>query len=625
MKLNKTTSFKKVALISAPWPLYNRPSIQIGTLKAHLKKNFPELKVDAYHFYLKVAEAIGYRHYQAISEKTWQAETVYAALLYPENLDSIKKVFYKKAKGKTLLRDISFDSLTRQVQEVSEEFIQSVDWQGYVLAGISICLCQLTASLYFIKKIKERFPDLFIVVGGSMFTGEAIRNIFNVFPEIDIVVNGEGEIPLSRLVSILTDSEGKKRIPSVKGIVMPGSVEKERRCVFNQMKDLSGLAPPDYSDYFELLTAFGPEKNFFPTLPMEISRGCWWQNKNKDRKSKGCAFCNLNLQWDGYRKKQPEQVVSEIDVLTTTHKTLSVAFTDNLLPLKTSRAIFKQIKTLRKDFRLFGEIRATTPVRVLYEMHAAGMQEIQIGIEALSTRLLKKLNKGTTAIQNIEIMKHCEMFGIQHSSNLIMHFPESDPADVAETLQNLEFIFPFRPLRMVHFWLGLGSSVWQDPETFGIKAVCNHGNYAGIFPPEVVESMQFTIQTYRGDIGYQKRLWQPVKKKLKDWKKAYAKLHQGAKHEKILSFRDGGSFLIIRQRRLDDEPLTHRLEGTSRAIYLFCQRHRTLKRIIDRFSVVPSDRIEPFLKMMVDKKLMFRENDRYLSLAVPERPNILEI
>ncbi|HAY37938.1 MAG TPA: hypothetical protein DCY53_00515, partial [Desulfobacteraceae bacterium] len=67
MKLNKTTPFQKVALISAPWPLYNRPSIQIGTLKAHLKKKFPELEVDAYHFYLKVAEAIGYRRYQAIS------------------------------------------------------------------------------------------------------------------------------------------------------------------------------------------------------------------------------------------------------------------------------------------------------------------------------------------------------------------------------------------------------------------------------------------------------------------------------------------------------------------------------------------------------------------------------
>jgi ribosomal peptide maturation radical SAM protein 1 len=625
MKSNKTTTFQKVALISAPWPLYNRPSIQIGTLKAHLIKKFPKLKVDAHHFYLKVAEAVGYKCYQTISERTWLAETVYAALLYPENIEGIKKVFYKKAKGKILLRDMSFDSLSRQVQEVSEKFIQSVDWRGYGLVGFSICLCQLTASLYFIKKLKKCFPTLFIVVGGSMFTGEAIRHIFNVFPEIDIVVNGEGEIPLSRLVSCLKDVEEEQKIPSIKGIVMPGTIEEENRISFNQMKDLSNLTPPDYSDYFELLASFGSDKNFFPTLPMEMSRGCWWQNKNDGRKSKGCAFCNLNLQWNGYRTKQSEQVVSEIDNLTTTYKTLSVAFTDNLLPLKTSRATFKQIKTLKKDIRLFGEIRATTPAQDLFEMYAAGMQEVQIGIEALSTCLLKKLNKGTTAIQNIEIMKHCEMLGIQNSSNLIIHFPGSDERDVAETLQNLEFTFSFRPLRMVHFWLGLGSPVWLDPENFGIKALFNHRNYAGIFPQDIVESMQFIIQAYRGDLGYQKRLWRPVKKKLKAWEKAYAKLHQGPKHGSILSFRDGRSFLIIRQRRLDGEPLTHRLEGTSRAIYLFCQKHRALKRIIDRFSSVPSDRIEPFLKMMVDKKLMFRENDRYLSLAVPERPNLLGI
>jgi ribosomal peptide maturation radical SAM protein 1 len=625
MKLNKITPFQKVALISTPWPLYNRPSIQIGTLKAHLKKTFPELKIDAHHFYLKVAEAVGYRHYQVLSERTWLAETVYAALLYPERLEGIKNVFYKKAKGKTLLQNIGFDSLTRQVQKVSEKFIQSIDWREYGLVGFSICLCQLTSSLYFIKKIKERFPTLLIVVGGSMFTGEGIRQIFNVFPEIDFVVNGEGEIPLSRLISCLTDIEGEKKISFIKGIVMPETAEKETQISFNQMKDLSNLIPPDYSDYFELLTSLGPEKNFFPTLPMEMSRGCWWQNKHKGRKSKGCAFCNLNLQWDGYRTKQPEQLVSEIDQLTTKYRTLSVAFVDNLLPLKTSRDVFRRMIKLKKDVRLFGEIRAATPRQDLFLMRAAGMQEVQIGIEALSTRLLKKLNKGTTAIQNIEIMKNCEMLGIQHSSNLIVHFPGSDDKDVAETLQNLEFTFSFRPLRMVHFWLGLGSPVWQDPKTFGIKAMFNHRNYTDIFPLDVVKSMQFTIQAYRGDLGYQKRLWQPVKKKLKAWKRAYAKLHQGPKHKNILSFRDGRNFLIIYQRRLDSETMTHRLEGTSRAIYLFCQKHRALKRIIDRFPSIPSDRIEPFVKMMVDKKLMFRENNRYLSLAVPERPNLLEI
>jgi ribosomal peptide maturation radical SAM protein 1 len=612
-----------VLLVSAPWPLYSRPSVQIGTLKSYLKKKFPDLKVDAHHFYLKVAQTIGYRRYQAISERTWLAETIYAALLYPERHKHIEKIFYKQAAGKPLLRKILFDTLTKQIQKASETFIHTIDWGKYGLAGFSICFCQLTASLYFIRQVKKLFPNLFIVVGGSIFTGEATRNLFKFFPEIDIAINGEGELPLSRLIANLNDPQCKE-MPPVEGIITPKSDEKNTPAAFHQMNSLSDLVPPDYDDYFELMQSFGPEKTFFPTLPMEISRGCWWRRKQESQRYTGCAFCNLNLQWDGYRSKNPEQVVSEIDHLTTKYKTLSVAFMDNLLPLKTSRNIFNRMAKLEKDFRLFGEIRASTPGAVLKAMQTAGMQKVQIGIEALSTRLLKKLNKGTTTIQNIEIMKHCEMMSITNSSNLMLYFPGSDQKDVDETLRNLDFVLWFRPLKIVHFWLGLESPVWQHPENFGLRSVFNHRNYAAIFPPDVFKAMRFMIQSYRGDLGSQRKLWKPVKKKLEDWKKSYEQLHRGPKYENILSFRDGRNFLIIRQKRLNSQSLTHRLEGTSRAIYLFCFRHRSLKKILARFPSLTADRIEPFLKMMVDKKLMFQENDNYLSLAVPAKQKFHE-
>ncbi|MGD9384240.1 MAG: RiPP maturation radical SAM C-methyltransferase [Desulfobacterales bacterium] len=623
MKLRRKLPFNKVLLVSAPWPLYSRPSVQIGTLKSYLKKKFPDLKVDAHHFYLKVAQTIGYRRYQAISERTWLAETIYAALLYPERHKHIEKIFYKQAAGKPLLRKILFDTLTKQIQKASETFIHTIDWGKYGLAGFSICFCQLTASLYFIRQVKKLFPNLFIVVGGSIFTGEATRNLFKFFPEIDIAINGEGELPLSRLIANLNDPQCKE-MPPVEGIITPKSDEKNTPAAFHQMNSLSDLVPPDYDDYFELMQSFGPEKTFFPTLPMEISRGCWWRRKQESQRYTGCAFCNLNLQWDGYRSKNPEQVVSEIDHLTTKYKTLSVAFMDNLLPLKTSRNIFNRMAKLEKDFRLFGEIRASTPGAVLKAMQTAGMQKVQIGIEALSTRLLKKLNKGTTTIQNIEIMKHCEMMSITNSSNLMLYFPGSDQKDVDETLRNLDFVLWFRPLKIVHFWLGLESPVWQHPENFGLRSVFNHRNYAAIFPPDVFKAMRFMIQSYRGDLGSQRKLWKPVKKKLEDWKKSYEQLHRGPKYENILSFRDGRNFLIIRQKRLNSQSLTHRLEGTSRAIYLFCFRHRSLKKILARFPSLTADRIEPFLKMMVDKKLMFQENDNYLSLAVPAKQKFHE-
>jgi ribosomal peptide maturation radical SAM protein 1 len=453
-----------------------------------------------------------------------------------------------------------------------------------------------------------------------MFSGKHASGLLNNFPEVDFVVNGEGERPLARLLAWLRQSGGHMDLEAIPGVMSRKHMEKDISVGYSQMEGLSSLPPPDYDDYFSLLKTLPPENRFFPTLPAEISRGCWWQSlKPASAATKGCRFCNLNLQWQGYRTKTASQVVTEIDHLTKKYQTLSVALTDNLLPPRQSKDIFPSLAKLDKDFRLFGEIRATTPRSVLRAMKDAGTAEVQIGIEALSTRLLGKLNKGTTAIQNLEILKHCEKLGIRSHSNLIVHFPGSDIDDVAETLHAIDFAYPFQPLRCVRFWLGLGSPVWQEPRSFGLKALANHRHYKVLFPSRVYRSMDLLIQSYRGDVGYQNKLWRPVLMKVEKWEKDYACLKKGPHCSPVLSFRDGRDFMIIRQRRPKAATRTHRLVGTSRAIYLFCQKHRSLKRIVNRFPKVGEEKIVPFLKSMVDRRLMFEEQDRYLSLAISFR------
>ncbi len=616
MHSSQADNLKTILLVSTPWPFYSRPSIQLGALKAYLKSEFPELGIKALHLYLKVAESIGYRQYHEISESTWLAESIYAALLFPERINKIKKIYYREARGKALLKRVDFSVLTDRVKEVSEEIISRVDWGKCSLVGFSICLCQLTSSLYFIRRIKEIIPDLPIVVGGSVFAGENTRDLIETFSEIDFVVNGEGELPLSELVGHMKNSAGIAEIPSIPGVVARNGTNADYAVSFHQMRDLTKLPPPDYDDYFYLMKTFPREKTFFPTLSTESSRGCWWNSPKKSGKRAGCAFCNLNLQWDGYRTKTVSQVVSEIDLLTSKYKILSVVFTDNLLPIRESAEIFPMLDNLGKDLRLFAEIRADTPVRILKAMRIGGVCEVQIGIEALSSRLLKKLNKGTTAICNLEIMKNCEELGILNVSNLIFCFPGSDTADVEETLHTLEFATFFRPLRAVYFWLGLGSPIWQNRKSFGLTAVFNHPNYAALFPPDIFRSIRFMIQSYRGDREYQNKLWLPVKKKVKAWNRLYNELNSGFSSSPILSFRDGRDFLIVRQKRIGGDPLTHRIVGIYRDIYLFCCKQRSLKRIVATFPQLKEDKIVKFLRMMVDKRLTFEENDRYLSLAV---------
>jgi len=605
-----------IALISTPWPLFNRPSVQLGTLKAFVRQNIPDLQVDTHHIYLSVAEALGYNPYGEISERTWLAESLYAALLYPDRTATISQFWKKRSSGMPLAHKLDFDELCRKLEKSSAQVLESVDWGNHLLTGFSICLGQLTSSLYFIREIKKRAPDLKIVVGGSACAGALGESLIRTFSEIDFIISGEGELPLVHLIKSLASGQDDPRMVPIPGLISRHKDPPDQE--ISQVSDLDELPVPEYGDYFDQVRSLGSDKAFFPKIPMEISRGCWWRKSIGHGTTSGCAFCNLNLQWQGYRAKSHDKIIKELEALTDRYQLLSVSFMDNLLPAKGLEQLFRRIQEMGKDLRLFCEIRATTPRKVLAAMGAAGMREVQVGIESLSTSLLKKIKKGTTAIDNLEIMKNCETPGLPHlTGNLILTFPSSDEQDVKETLANMEFVLPFRPLKGIPFWLGYGSSVWHMPNAYGIKRVRTHPFYAHLFPPEVLGGLRLMIQGYQGGVRYQNHLWRPVLEKIEAWRKSYSELQKGPDCDPILSFQDGRDFMVIRERRPGNFDMTHRLKGTSRKIYLFCRTQQTISQILSQFPGFGEEKVIPFLRMMVEKRLMFNEGERYLSLAVP--------
>jgi ribosomal peptide maturation radical SAM protein 1 len=608
-----------IALISTPWPLFNRPSVQLGTLKAFVKQKMPGLQVDTHHVYLSIAESLGYDLYGEISERTWLAESLYAGLLYPDRKATISQFWKKRSACLALTHKHDFDELLLKLEKSSGHFLDSDDWHKNLLTGFSICLGKLTSSLYFIREIKKRVPHAKIVVGGSACAGALGESLIRTFPEIDFLIRGEGELPLVHLLKSLTITQNDScRVP-IHGLISRNRASSDQK--ISQVSDLDDLPVPEYDDYFEQVKSLGQNRAFLPKIPMEISRGCWWRKSVGPGSTSGCAFCNLNLQWKGYRAKSHDKIVKELETLTDRYRLLSVSFMDNLLPAKDLEQLFGRIREMGKDLRLFCEIRATTPLKVMAAMGAAGMHEVQVGIESLSTSLLKKINKGTTAMDNIEIMKNCETPGLPHlTGNLILSFPSSDEQDVKETLANLDFVLPFRPLKAIPFWLGYGSSVWQMPSLYGIKRVRNHPFYAHLFPPEVLRGLRLMIQGYQGGVRYQNRLWRPVREKINKWRKCYSDLHQEPGCDPILSFQDGRDFMIIRERRPGNFDMTHRLKGTSRKIYLFCRTQQSISRILSQFPGLGEEEVIPFLRMMAEKRLMFNEGERYLSLAVPINP-----
>jgi ribosomal peptide maturation radical SAM protein 1 len=609
----------RLALISMPWPLANRPSIQLGALKSFIERKAAGVKVDCYHPYLEVGNLLGLKPYNDIAERTWVAESVYAYLLNPERRPEITALVSKEYSGKGKGNPPDLENISRQILRLHQRKHLSLAWSSYDLIGFSICLSQLTSSLYMIREIRRHHPHCPIAVGGSSCAGELGYSLLANLREIDFVVSGEGELPLLSLINRLRN--GDSNADDSAGLLWRDNQGNIIGSGLKQLSNLKELPVPDYSDYFEQLRRQSRLSNLIPNLPIETSRGCWWHRVKPGSIDRACKFCNLNLQWRGYRSKEPIQVAREMEELASKHSSLKFSFADNILDSRKLKGLFKSITELDRSFEIFAELSPSVSRGDLIQMRRAGVNQVQIGVEALSTSLLGKINKRTTAIQNIELMKHCEELSIHHSSNLILGFPTSDDRDVEETLNNLKFVLPYQPLRKVRFWLGQNSPVYLYPEQFGIRGVTNHPYYKKLLPDSLADSLCLMIKTYIGDRTRQKRLWMVVARELDSWHEKYHSLRKDHFPAPLLGYRDGGDFLLIRRRSQNYEMETFRLKGYSRGIYLLCETRRTLAQILNKFPSLSLDKLENFISHMVDKRLIFREGDQVLSLAVNEEPH----
>lgn len=309
-------------------------------------------------------------------------------------------------------------------------------------------------------------------------------------------------------------------------------------------------------------------------------------------------------------------MVDEVFQLSKQYQSLQFTFTDNALPPKEADYFFEKTAEAPVDLDFFAEIRGTSDGSRLEKYRNGGLTTIQVGIEALSTPLLKKMKKGQSAMDNIAMIKLCAEQGIRLEGNIIVDFPTSTPDEIKQTLANLQYVLPFAPLEPAAFFLGYGSPIYKNIADYSITAITPHAKTKLLFPKNCYNSMTSLISGYRGDKSVQRKLWQPVRKALSDWKKFHG--NRTNKHVPALSYRDGDNFLIIRQENPQTATNHHRLKGLSRKIYLSTHVPTKLEAIQQQFPQVSPAALKTFISEMCSKRLMFEENDCILSLAVRE-------
>ena len=292
---------------------------------------------------------------------------------------------------------------------------------------------------------------------------------------------------------------------------------------------------------------------------------------------------------------------------------LDFFFTDNALPPKEADDFFSTMVTNDMDLKFFGEIRTLNKPEAYALYSRGGLKTVQVGIEAFSDSLLKRMHKGTTIMENIASMKYAAQSGMKLDGNLILEFPGSTEREVRETLLALDFTLPYSPLRAAAFFLGYGSPVYNDPARYGVQAILQHPHYKKLIPGEILSQLELLVKYPRGDRQRQHKLWQPVRKKIQAWNDFHLS-RKSILHP--LTYRDGKDFIIIRQECPGKPVMHHRLKGLSRKIYLACTQPAATKTLLARFNSVTEKQLLGFLDDLSQKRLVFGDGKSYLALAI---------
>ncbi|MFF4579779.1 KedN5 family methylcobalamin-dependent radical SAM C-methyltransferase [Streptomyces sp. NPDC001389] len=126
---------------------------------------------------------------------------------------------------------------------------------------------------------KQLNPQGLVVFGGTHVSNQAER-IFRMYPEVDVIVNGEGELTFTELIRARVEGVPSTRLGAIRGISWRRAdgtvVTNEER---PRIEDLDVIPSPFLTGAIELVDADG---NFrYDVALIETNRGCPYK----------CAFC----------------------------------------------------------------------------------------------------------------------------------------------------------------------------------------------------------------------------------------------------------------------------------------------------------------------------------------------
>jgi len=591
-----------------------RPAMGASLLVGHLQRIGVEAEVR--YLNMDMARRLGRADYDYVADRvptqSLAGDWVFSAALFGarQAADATYRDVFRERFSRYLSCDAALAALARaraQAAPFLAACLADVDWAAWDVVGFTSSFTQHAASLALARRLKAAYPRIPIVFGGANCEDAMGLALHRCFPFVDFVCSGEADISFPRLIQALDHGADPHGIPGVisrrDGESYVGSLVPDR------IRDLDDLPYPVFDDYFEQRAAYFPgDRKPFAGILMETSRGCWWGEKHH------CTFCGLNGMAMTYRKKSAARAMKEIAELGSRYNSEHIEMVDNILDMGYFASLLPWLAERNLRLRLFYETKANLSKEQLRLLRAAGVTAIQPGVESLSTSVLRLMRKGTTAAQNIQLLKWCAEIGIQVHWNLLYGFPDEDPQEYAAMARVIESITHLAPpngfgrIRLDRFSPNFMSA--------GQMALCNvrpDRSYGLIYdlPADQLTELAYYFEHDYLDGRDPRAYFQDSERAARRWIAGH--------NPRGLVYVDHGARLAIWDFRPVARRLLTILEPWERQVYLHCDEHRSKRSIDGIADGWPAGRpdVSELLERLLADRLMVLLDGRYLSLAVP--------
>jgi len=470
-----------------------------------------------------------------------------------------------------------YEERSRALVRLGDLCMARVDAEKPDLVGMSTSFNQLLPSLWLARLIKQKYPQIQIVLGGAACSEPMGQRVLEGYPDIDYAVSGFGEQALLAL-SISNPPKGR---------LLEG----------HEAPVLDDLPVPEYEQF--LLEAGDFAAGTKIALTFESSRGCWWGQKNH------CTFCGLNGVEMRFTAKSNQRVVSEIRTLWDRYGRNLFA-TDTIMSREHLRTVMVDLGAFETRPALFYEVKSNMSETDIFALKRANATTLQPGIESLSTHLLTLLKKGVSTIRNLALLKWCRERGINVLWNLLCAIPGETSEDYDQQLLLFDKIPQFQPPHDVNpVRIDRFSPYHTSYSDFGWERIEPFAEYHWLHPHFNDEALNDVAYHFKGIGGiapgsYLKRL----RSATKEWKERFK--------------QNDGLFVDPEQGLVRNESGHGMRYGLPPA----------LQKVVDlTHDITPIDRLmadtgcpRTVIDQLAKANILYIEGDKVLNLAIRVKP-----